>query len=131
MSLLRRVPWWVWGALALGVVFYVQELRVASALRASDAARDAMFQNTLQQIDAQRDETARERAALGAERAAIQKDIQANKDALRSLATRSQAAAATTTKDRERAEALAAAPTFDALKASAARLGVSVKAVAR
>lgn len=129
--MLRKVPWWVWGAAALVVTFYVQELRVASALRASESARDALFHNALQQIDAQRTTAEQARAALGAERAALQKDVAANAVKLRALEGRSQAAAASTTQDKVQADALVAHPSYVALEASAARLGVKVKAVVR
>lgn len=131
LALARTIPWWVWLGLALAGAFWMQEVRIQRLHGAQSAARDAQFRAALQQIDAQRTEAEQARAALGAERAALQKDVAANAVKLRALEGRSQAAAASTTQDKVQADALVAHPSYVALEASAARLGVKVKAVVR
>ena len=124
MTLLRVIPLWAWAVLGIVVVLGIQEYRVQAALSASAAARDAMFSNARQAIDAQQVTTEQERAAFARERAALKDEIGRAAQALAALEGHSRVAGEATARDRDAAKRLVDSPTCDALRDAGRRLGV-------
>lgn len=131
IALLGRVPLLVWVILAVVLAFAAQEWRMAALRAEMQEAREAAFQEAIVEIHTQRAAAEQERATLGAERAALQKDVEANRKALAALASRSTVAGEATARDLVAAKALVAHPSWDALQAAAGRLGVAIKPVVR